>query len=95
MGGGRDRLDPAPLRLLAGAGLAELAGGLENDLQPAALGLRPELRDTLAKIRTAGALGVAVSGSGPTCFGLFGDRAAAERAAAAVPRALVSELRGG
>jgi 4-diphosphocytidyl-2-C-methyl-D-erythritol kinase len=95
MGGGRDRLDPAPLRLLAGAGLAELAGAVENDLQPAALGLRPELRGTLAKIRTAGALGVAVSGSGPTCFGLFGDRAAAERAAAAVPRALVSELRGG
>jgi 4-diphosphocytidyl-2-C-methyl-D-erythritol kinase len=95
MGGGRDQLDPAPLRLLAAAGLAELAGAVENDLQPAALGLRPELRGTLAKIRTTGALGVAVSGSGPTCFGLFGDRAGAERAAAAVPRAVVSELRGG
>lgn len=93
--GGRDRLEPERLRLLAGAAPSELARALENDLQPAALALRPELDDTLASIRAAGALGVAVSGSGPTCFGLFDDGAAAERAAASVPGALVSELRGG
>lgn len=93
--GGRDRLEPERLRLLAGAAPSELARALENDLQPAALALRPELDDTLASIRAAGALGVAVSGSGPTCFGLFEDGAAAERAAASVPGALVSELRGG
>jgi 4-diphosphocytidyl-2-C-methyl-D-erythritol kinase len=92
MGGGRGRLDPAPLRTLAGAAPGELASALENDLQRPALALRPELDDTLAAIRAAGALGVAVSGSGPTCFGLFGDRGAAERAAAAVPGALMSEL---
>jgi 4-diphosphocytidyl-2-C-methyl-D-erythritol kinase len=95
MGGGRERLDPEPLRRLAGAGFAELASALENDLQPATLALRPELDQTLASIRAAGALGVAVSGSGPTCFGLFEDRAAAERAAVTLPGALVSELRGG
>jgi 4-diphosphocytidyl-2-C-methyl-D-erythritol kinase len=93
--GGRERLAPDTLRLLAGAAPRELASALENDLQPAALALRPELADILASIRAAGALGVAVSGSGPTCFGLFDDSAAAERAAASVPGALVSGLRGG
>ena len=93
--GGRDRLEPERLRLLAGAAPRELASALENDLQPAALALRPELADILASIRAAGALGVAVSGSGPTCFGLFDDSAAAEWAAASVPGALVSGLRGG
>ncbi|HEY6776396.1 MAG TPA: 4-(cytidine 5'-diphospho)-2-C-methyl-D-erythritol kinase [Thermoleophilaceae bacterium] len=95
MDGGRERLAPDTLRLLAGAAPRELASALENDLQPAALALRPELADILASIRAAGALGVAVSGSGPTCFGLFDDSAAAEWAAASVPGALVSGLRGG
>jgi 4-diphosphocytidyl-2-C-methyl-D-erythritol kinase len=94
-GGGRDRLDPEPLRRLATAAPAELAAALENDLQPAALTLRPELDETLARIRAAGALGTALSGSGPTCFGLFEERPAAERAAATFPGALVSELRSG
>jgi 4-diphosphocytidyl-2-C-methyl-D-erythritol kinase len=94
MGGGRGHLDPDRLRRLAGADPAELAGALENDLQDAALALRPELDDTLARLRSTGALGVAVSGSGPTCFGLFEDRAAAERAAISLPEALVTELRG-
>jgi 4-diphosphocytidyl-2-C-methyl-D-erythritol kinase len=95
MGGGRERLHPELLRRLAGAAPAELAGALENDLQPAALALRPELDDTLAQLRDVGALGVAVSGSGPTCFGLFEDRATAERAAISVQGAVVSELRSG
>jgi 4-diphosphocytidyl-2-C-methyl-D-erythritol kinase len=94
-GGGRDRLNPRPLRRLATAGPAELAAALDNDLQPAALALRPELDETLAQIRAAGALGTALSGSGPTCFGLFEDRPAAERGAATLPGALVSELRNG
>jgi 4-diphosphocytidyl-2-C-methyl-D-erythritol kinase len=94
-GGGRERLDPGPLRRLARAAPFELAAALENDLQPAALALRPELEEPLAGLRAAGALGAALSGSGPTCFGLFSDRAAAARAAAALPGALVSRLRGG
>jgi 4-diphosphocytidyl-2-C-methyl-D-erythritol kinase len=40
---------------------------LSNDLQPAALSLRPRLRRTLAAGREFGALGAIVSGSGPTC----------------------------
>lgn len=40
---------------------------LQNDLQPAALSLRPSLADALAAGRELGALGSIVSGSGPTC----------------------------
>jgi 4-diphosphocytidyl-2-C-methyl-D-erythritol kinase len=41
-----------------------LGRSLANDLQPAALSLRPSLARTL---QTGGALGAIVSGSGPTC----------------------------
>jgi 4-diphosphocytidyl-2-C-methyl-D-erythritol kinase len=95
LGGGRERLDPAPLRRMSAATPAGLAAAVENDLQRAALALRPELEKTLARIRAAGALGAAVSGSGPTCFGLFADRAAAERAARSLEGALVTALRRG
>ncbi|MEV4328289.1 4-(cytidine 5'-diphospho)-2-C-methyl-D-erythritol kinase [Microbispora rosea] len=44
-----------------------LGQALSNDLQPAALALRPSLADTLAAGREHGALGAIVSGSGPTC----------------------------
>jgi 4-diphosphocytidyl-2-C-methyl-D-erythritol kinase len=40
---------------------------LSNDLQAAALSLRPDLRRALAEGRELGALGAVVSGSGPTC----------------------------
>ena len=93
IGGAREQLDPDPLRALASAGAAELAGGLANDLEPAALSLRPGLATTLERLRSAGALGAAVSGSGPTCFGLFDDESAAEAAAASMRGAVVSRLR--
>jgi 4-diphosphocytidyl-2-C-methyl-D-erythritol kinase len=92
--GWREQLDPRPLLELAAAGTArELAAGINNDLQAAALSLRPELADRLDALRAAGALGEAVSGSGPTCFGIFEDRQAAEAAAAGLPGALVAESR--
>ena len=93
LGGARASLDPEPLRELATAAPAELAAGLENDLQQAALSLRPDLSARLDSLGSAGALGAAVSGSGPTCFGLFADRRAASEAAASIPGALVTELR--
>ncbi len=43
-----------------------LASALSNDLQPAALSLRPSLADALAAGAAAGALAALVSGSGPT-----------------------------
>jgi 4-diphosphocytidyl-2-C-methyl-D-erythritol kinase len=51
-----------------------------NELQPAALSLRPELEDTLARVQEAGADVAMVSGSGPTVLGLFHDRHAAKAA---------------
>jgi 4-diphosphocytidyl-2-C-methyl-D-erythritol kinase len=46
---------------------------LMNDLQPAAISLRPELRRALTAGREHGAVGVMVSGSGPTCLFLATD----------------------
>ncbi len=48
---------------------------LHNDLQPAAVRLRPSLRRTLALGEEFGALGSIVSGSGPTCLFLASDAA--------------------
>jgi len=50
-----------------------LADTFANDLQPAALSLRPELADTIEAGMDAGALAGLVSGSGPTCFFLAED----------------------
>jgi 4-diphosphocytidyl-2-C-methyl-D-erythritol kinase len=51
-----------------------LGRALHNDLEPAALSLRPELERTLAVARDAGALGAIVSGSGPTVAALARSR---------------------
>jgi 4-diphosphocytidyl-2-C-methyl-D-erythritol kinase len=69
------------------AGVAALVA---NDLEPAALALRPELEGTIAAVRAAGALAAAVSGSGPTVFGIFADPAAAQAAAGAVPGSIAT-----
>ncbi|WP_080795913.1 4-(cytidine 5'-diphospho)-2-C-methyl-D-erythritol kinase [Corynebacterium pacaense] len=56
----------------------ELAPHLRNDLQAAALSLRPDLRGTLAAGTRAGALAGIVSGSGPTVAFLCADARHAE-----------------
>jgi 4-diphosphocytidyl-2-C-methyl-D-erythritol kinase len=93
LGGWRERLEPAAVRELAGAPVERLAAAVENDLEAAALSLRPELARTLAALRERGALAAAVSGSGPTAFGLFRDAQEAERAAGSLPGALVTRTR--
>jgi 4-diphosphocytidyl-2-C-methyl-D-erythritol kinase len=84
IGSTRARLDPDGLRALAHAPLLDLAAALENDLEPAALHLCPDLAAQLDALRHAGALAARVTGSGPTTFGVFPDRASAEQAAAAL-----------
>jgi 4-diphosphocytidyl-2-C-methyl-D-erythritol kinase len=54
---------------------------LLNDLQAAAISLRPEIEDALAALTEAGAAEAMVTGSGPTAFGLFATRADAATAA--------------
>jgi 4-diphosphocytidyl-2-C-methyl-D-erythritol kinase len=57
---------------------------LHNDLERAALVLRPKLADDKRALLEAGALGALVAGSGPTIFGLGRDEAHAAALAAAV-----------
>jgi 4-diphosphocytidyl-2-C-methyl-D-erythritol kinase len=52
---------------LAAGDAKALGRALSNDLQPAAVMLRPSLRRTLTAGLDFGALGALVSGSGPTC----------------------------
>jgi 4-diphosphocytidyl-2-C-methyl-D-erythritol kinase len=56
---------------------------LVNDLEPAALSLRPEIGRALEAVREAGAEHAMVSGSGPTVFGLCTGADAVARAQAA------------
>jgi 4-diphosphocytidyl-2-C-methyl-D-erythritol kinase len=71
----------------AGDGVSpvDYADLLVNDLQGAVLSLRPEVNEALVALEEQGAVRALVTGSGPTAFGLFGDLAAADRAAAGLP----------
>jgi len=73
----------AQLRRVAGAGASPLSYPelLVNDLEPAALSLRPDIGEALQALRGAGAPVAILSGSGPTAVGLFPDLAAARAAA--------------
>jgi 4-diphosphocytidyl-2-C-methyl-D-erythritol kinase len=77
----------AELRRAAGAGASPLdySDLLVNDLEQAALSLRPEISEALAALEEVGAVRALVTGSGPTAFGLFADIVRADEAAAALP----------
>ena len=81
----RPALDPAPADAEA---LARALAGTGNDLTKAALGLAPEIGTLLESIASADGCRLArMTGSGPTCFGLFDDEAAADAAAREIGRA--------
>ncbi|MET8742462.1 4-(cytidine 5'-diphospho)-2-C-methyl-D-erythritol kinase [Streptomyces sp. NPDC004728] len=75
---------PALLDALRTGDATALAAALTNDLQPAALSLRPSLADTLAAGTAAGALAALVSGSGPTTAFLVADEESARKVAEAL-----------
>lgn len=80
---------PMPDALLAALDAGDphaLAAALHNDLQPAALDLRPDLAGLLGAGESAGALRGVVTGSGPTCVFLC-ESAEAARAVATDLRA--------
>jgi 4-diphosphocytidyl-2-C-methyl-D-erythritol kinase len=87
LGLGRDPRELADLfgrlRQVAGAGASPLSYPelLVNDLEPAALSLRPDIAEALDALRDAGAPIAILSGSGPTAVGLFPDLEAAGIAA--------------
>lgn len=64
-------LESGDLGLIAAAGV--------NDLQAPAVRLHPEISDALVSLRTAGATGVMMSGSGSCVFGFASDAASAAR----------------
>jgi 4-diphosphocytidyl-2-C-methyl-D-erythritol kinase len=86
LGRGAEELEElaARLREAAGAGASPLdyPDLLVNDLEPAAVSLRPDVGEALRALREAGAPQAILSGSGPTAVGLFPDLAAAQAAAA-------------
>ena len=89
--GGRDAAELAALagRLrdvaVAGASPLDYADLLVNDLEQAAISLRPEIAEALAALEEVGARKALVTGSGPTAFGLFENLVEADRAAAELP----------
>lgn len=87
--------DPAQvLAALRQGDAVALGHALGNDLQPAALFLRPALRRVLDSARDLGALGALVSGSGPTVAVLARDATHADALAAAlVGRAECADVR--
>ncbi|MBO9523713.1 MAG: 4-(cytidine 5'-diphospho)-2-C-methyl-D-erythritol kinase [Nocardioidaceae bacterium] len=75
-----DSLDPAEvLAALEHGDLITLADALRNDLEPAALALRPDLRTTRTLLEETGVMRVLLSGSGPTLLGLSGTHELALR----------------
>ncbi len=82
------RENPPLPEIPEGLGAAEFALWLRektrNDLEPPALTRLPVLAEVLAALSAQGAPLARMSGSGATCFGIFPDLAAAEKAAQAL-----------
>ena len=67
---------------LAAGDAAAISLHAHNDLQWAALSLKPELQETIDRAKAAGALTAQVSGSGPTIFAIARDEISANKIAA-------------
>lgn len=67
---------------LADGDVERVAGEAHNDLEPAAIALRPDLEARRAALSDAGALAALVSGSGPTVFGIARDETHAREVSA-------------
>lgn len=84
---------------LAAGEVHGIASQLGNVMEPVTMGMHPALSRIKARLQSLGALGVLMSGSGPTLFSVFPDRAAAERAAQSIksdyPTVAVSDSRQG
>jgi 4-diphosphocytidyl-2-C-methyl-D-erythritol kinase len=59
----------------------EIATHARNDLQPPAIALCPVIGDVLRMLEATNPISARMSGSGATCFALYGDEEAAHRAA--------------
>lgn len=88
----------AMLRAMQAGDLAQVGAGLCNVLESVTIPLHPQIAEIKARLMEMGAEGALMSGSGPTVFALFGEKAAAKQAAMQVKRefglkdALVTEI---
>jgi len=79
-----EKRDHPALQLASDADIASLCAYLRttrNDLLPPALKLAPRIGDKLGLLRASGSLYAQMSGSGATCYAIYEDMAATERAA--------------
>ena len=93
MEGWREFLDVEAVRAAVDSDPSSWETAFENALQQAALATRPELVAVIAGLRAAGAVVARVSGSGPTCFGLFADLGAAQLACSRIDGSIVAVTR--
>jgi len=87
------QVDPGVLQALRAGDPVMLAESMQNDLQPAALQLAPELVDLLSLGESADALAGIVSGSGPSVAFLAADQDAAIGIQVALSAAGVTAVR--
>lgn len=73
--------DNAPLPGLPGEDVTGWLRGTRNDLQAPAIAYAPQIGECLDLLERSGAIFARMSGSGATCFGVFAELHAAERAA--------------
>ncbi len=73
-------------RARAGSFEAALRALVMNDLEPAASRLLPAVLELRKEIEATGAVAASLSGTGPTVFGVFSDRAAAGAAQRRIAR---------
>lgn len=71
----------AALTAIQNSDISKLCQNLDNILEPVAQTLCPEIKEIEEKLKESGALGVCMSGSGPTVFALYTDGNAAIEAA--------------
>jgi len=71
---------------LASGRVELLAAHLANDLEEAVLPKHAVVREAKRRLKTAGAVGALMSGSGPTVFGIAPDADKADRIAARLSR---------
>jgi 4-diphosphocytidyl-2-C-methyl-D-erythritol kinase len=81
----REGIDMKPAYVLDREALLVQMRACGNDLEPAAISLLPAIAEVKAALTAeAGCRLAAMTGSGPTCFGIFTDQEAATRAARAI-----------
>jgi 4-diphosphocytidyl-2-C-methyl-D-erythritol kinase len=79
---------------LAGGDVEEICGRLFNDLEPAAVSLRPEIAHLKRTFCECGALGAQMTGSGSAVFGIAGSESHARDLALRLERALSEVAKG-